>query len=291
MRHAAPWAGGFSDKRIAELASASVADHIGEGRAPFLSCARAQAALRPGLRSRVLSRMTHQPGGDDPTVAGASEAERQARIVGEARWPMAGAVVAAMVLTYLLPADLRIAPRWVLPLIEGVLLLTLVFGDPVAITRRSAPLRALSIVLVAVLVADSLWTTALLIDALLKGGPETNSASALLAAGAIVWASNNIAFALLYWELDSGGAAARAHRLPRHPDLAFPQHMAPELAPAEWRPRFIDYLYLGFTNALAFSPTDTMPLVPWAKVAMAVQSLISLAILGLVVARAVNVFS
>jgi hypothetical protein len=99
------------------------------------------------------------------------------------------------------------------------------------------------------------------------------------------------AFALLYWELDSGGAAARAHRLPRHADFAFPQQLNPDIAPAGWRPRFIDYLYLGFTNATAFSPTDTMPLAPWAKVAMTVQSLISLAILGLVVARAVNVFS
>jgi hypothetical protein len=67
--------------------------------------------------------------------------------------------------------------------------------------------------------------------------------------------------------------------------------MNPDLAPAGWRPRFIDYLYLGFTNALAFSPTDVMPLVPWAKVAMGVQSLISLGILALVVARAVNVFT
>lgn len=123
------------------------------------------------------------------------------------------------------------------------------------------------------------------------GGPETNSASALLSAGTIVWACNNIAFALLYWELDSGGAAARAHHLPRHPELAFPQQLNPQLAPEDWRPRFIDYLYLSFTNALAFSPTDTMPLVPWAKATMAVQSLISLAILGLVVARAVNVFA
>jgi hypothetical protein len=236
--------------------------------------------------------MARQSGGDDdPTAAPAGAADRQARVVGEARWPMAGAVLAAMVLTYLLPVDLRIAPKWLLPLIEGVLLVALVIGDPAAITRRSALLRGLSIGLVTVLVADSLWTTARLIDALLKGGPETNSASALLSAGAIVWASNNIAFALLYWELDSGGAAARAHHLPRHPDLAFPQQLNLQLAPEDWRPRFIDYLYLGFTNALAFSPTDTMPLVPWAKVTMAVQSLISLAILGLVVARAVNVFT
>jgi uncharacterized membrane protein len=179
----------------------------------------------------------------------------------------------------------------VLPLLEAVLLVALIVGDPGEITRRSALLRAISIGLVAVLVASSLWTTVLLIDDLLHGGSETNSASALLSAGAIVWVSNNIAFALLYWELDSGGAAARAHQLPRHADFAFPQQMNPQLAPADWRPRFIDYLYLGFTNAIAFSPTDTMPLAPWAKVAMAVQSVISLAILGLVVARAVNVFT
>jgi hypothetical protein len=106
-----------------------------------------------------------------------------------------------------------------------------------------------------------------------------------------VWVSNNIAFALLYWELDSGGAAARAHALPDHPDLAFPQQMNPDIAPTNWRPRFIDYLYVAFTNATAFSPTDAMPLAPWAKVAMAVQAAISLAVLGLVVARAVNVLT
>ena len=103
--------------------------------------------------------------------------------------------------------------------------------------------------------------------------------------------SNNIAFALLYWELDGGGAAARAHHLPTHVDLAFPQLLNPQIAPSGWQPRFIDYLYLGFTNATAFSPTDVMPLVPWAKIAMAIQALVSLGILGLVIARAVNVFT
>ncbi len=102
---------------------------------------------------------------------------------------------------------------------------------------------------------------------------------------------NNIAFALLYWELDGGGAAARAHHLPAHPDFAFPQQLSPRIAPPDWRPRFIDYLYLGFTNATAFSPTDVMPLAPWAKIAMAVQSVISLSVLSLVVARAVNIFT
>jgi hypothetical protein len=70
-----------------------------------------------------------------------------------------------------------------------------------------------------------------------------------------------------------------------------PQQLSPSVGSPDWRPRFIDYLYLGFTNATAFSPTDVMPLVPWAKIAMAVQSVISLGILGLVIARAVNVFT
>jgi hypothetical protein len=215
----------------------------------------------------------------------------QAPVVGEPRWPMVGAVVAALVLTYLLPAELRLGPSWLLPLIEGLLLLALIAGDPGAITRRSGLLRGLSIGLVSVLVFNAMWATVALISDLINGGKETNSASDLLAAGSIVWVSNNIAFALLYWELDSGGAAARAHQLQRRIDLAFPQELNPQVAPAGWRPRLIDYLYLGFTNATAFSPTDVMPLVPWAKIAMATQSLISLAILGLVVARAVNVFT
>ena len=137
----------------------------------------------------------------------------------------------------------------------------------------------------------ALWSTAQLIDDLVHGGPETNSASELLKAGSIVWLSNCIAFTLLYWELDGGGAAARAHEPASHPDLAFPQHLNPGVGPPDWRPRFVDYVYLSFTNSTAFSPTDVMPLVPWAKLAMAVQAVISLAILGLVIARAVNIFS
>jgi uncharacterized membrane protein len=224
-------------------------------------------------------------------AAEASAAEPSPGPVGEARWPAAGAVLAAIVLTVLLPDGERVGPGWLLPAIEVVLLAAIVAGDPGRISRRSRLLRGLSIALVAVLVLGALSSTLLLIDALIHGGPETNSAGALLLAGTTVWVSNNLAFALLYWELDSGGAAARAYRMPRHPHFAFPQQMNPALAPPGWRPRFVDYLYLGFTNALAFSPTDVMPLVPWAKVTMVVQSLISMGILALVVARAVNVFT
>jgi hypothetical protein len=232
-----------------------------------------------------------EAGMSGPAAAAVSEPDRESEFVGEARWPMAGAVLAAMVLTYLLPDDIRLGPTWLLPSFEGLLLVALIAGDPGKISRRSRELRALSIVLVSVLVLGALWATVLLISHLVQGGSETNSASDLLEAGSIVWVSNNIAFALLYWELDGGGAAARVHESPRKIDLAFPQELNPHLVAGSWKPRFIDYLYLGFTNATAFSPTDVMPLVPWAKIAMTVQSLVSLAILGLVVARAVNVFS
>jgi hypothetical protein len=234
------------------------------------------------------------PGSDraDDTSAVADADKRTGDdVVGESRWPMAGAVLAAMVLTILLPDEMRLGPQWVLPLIEGALLVAVIAGDPGKINRRSRWLRVLSIVLVSVLVLGALWATVQLIDDLIHGGAVTNSASELLEAGTIVWVSNNIAFALLYWELDGGGAAARAHRLPSHYGFAFPQQLNPRIASPDWRPRFIDYLYLGFTNATAFSPTDAMPLAPWAKIAMAVQALVSLGILGLVIARAVNVFT
>ena len=211
--------------------------------------------------------------------------------MGEPRWPMAGAVVAAIALTVMLPAEMRVGPVWLLPSVEGLLLVMLIAGDPGTINRRSSVLRALSIALVALLVADTLAATIRLVDDLIHGGTVTNSAEDLLQAGSVVWVSNNIAFALLYWELDGGGAAARAHHLSAHPDIAFPQQLNPGIGPDGWQPRFIDYLYLGFTNATAFSPTDAMPLVPWAKIAMAVQSVISLTVLGLVIARAVNVFA
>jgi uncharacterized membrane protein len=211
--------------------------------------------------------------------------------VGEARWPMASAVVVAMFLTLLLPRGVRLDPTWLLPLIEGVLLVVLIAGDPGSITRRARWLRICSIILVAVLVLSTMWWTVSLIDGLIDGAQWTNSADDLLVAGAAVWLSNTIAFAFLYWELDCGGAGARAHLMPATSDLAFPQQMRPEISQPGWRPRFIDYLYLGVTNAVAFSPTDVMPLTPRAKMTMAVQSMISLAILGLVIARAVNVFA
>ena len=197
-----------------------------------------------------------------------------------------------MVLTVLLPDEPSKGRTWLLVLIEGALLVALIVSGQVRLTRRTSHIRILSIALVAVLVSYTLVVTWELIDDLIHGGKETNSASALLSAGSVVWVSNILAFSLLYWELDGGGSAARTHTWPRRRlDLAFPEDLNPHVAPANWLPRFIDYLYLGFTNATAFSPTDVMPIAPWAKVAMAVQAVVSIAILGLVIACAVNVFT
>ena len=208
---------------------------------------------------------------------------------GETRWPMAAAVVVAMVLTILLPESLRLAQPWVLPTISGLLVVALIAGDPGQISRRSTELRVASVALITVLSLGAIWSTVQLVTDILTTGPQTDSPRELLLSGSAVWLITVIACALLYFELDGGGAAARAERIPRSPDLAFPQQLNPEVSPEGWRPRFHDYLYLGLTNATAFSPTDVMPLVPWAKAIMSIQAVTSLVITGLIVARAVNV--
>jgi hypothetical protein len=142
--------------------------------------------------------------------------------VAEARWPMAGAIVAAMVLTVLLPGALRLGPSWLLPCIEGVLLVAIVLGDGDRIDRRSTFLRVLSISLVSVLVFEAMWSTAWLIHALVEAESVTNSASDLLLAGANVWVANNIAFALLYWEIDGGGPPPGRTASPRTPTSPSP---------------------------------------------------------------------
>ena len=151
-------------------------------------------------------------------------------------------------------------------------------------------LRRIGLTVVGLLVVAALWATAVLVDDLVRGTGVSGSPSRLLASGAVVWLGNNLAFALLYWLMDGGGPVARRRR-PIPIDFAFTQHMSPELAPPGWRPQYVDYLILGLTTSTAFSPTDVMPVAVWAKLTMALQSLISLALVGLVIARAVNVFS
>jgi hypothetical protein len=188
-----------------------------------------------------------------------------------------------------LPHEGAVRVPWLVPGIEGVLLVVLVTTNPAGEEERHR-LRRLALILVGLLVAAALWATGLLVHDLIKGTGVSKSPSRLLASGGIVWLGNNLAFALLYWLMDGGGPVARS-RLRTPADFAFTQQLNPEIAPAGWRPVFLDYLHLGFTNATAFSPTDVMPLTHRAKYAMLVQSTVALALFGLVVARAVNAFT
>ena len=189
-----------------------------------------------------------------------------------------------------LPREPIIAAPWLLPALEASLLGVLVFGDPAALARQRRWLHPTAVTLATLMVSAALWATVRLIVDLIEGSAVTNDPARLLATGALVWLGNNLSFALLYWLIDSGGPTMRAgHLLPV--DFAFTQHLSPELAPDGWRPVFLDYLHLGFTNATAFSPTDVMPLTHRAKYTMLVQSTIALALFGLIVARAVNAFT
>jgi hypothetical protein len=141
------------------------------------------------------------------------------------------------------------------------------------------------------LAAATLLATAKLIRELIVGGDVTNQASSLLASGAVIWLGNVLVFSLIYWLLDSGGPVARYLGERPYPDFAFSQQMSPELAPPDWHATYVDYLILGLTTSTAFSPTDVMPMRSWAKLTMALQSIVSLCVVGLVIARAVNVFS
>lgn len=207
---------------------------------------------------------------------------------GENRWPVAAAMVVAIGLQLALPDRLALQSRWLLPSLELAILIGLIIASPVRFNRESTPLRIASLTLAGLLSLANAWSATLLILGLVRG-TEGNDAAALLSTGAAIWLTNIIAFAVWYWQFDRGGPAARAHARRRLPDFQFVQMQNPDLAHPDWEPQFVDYLYLSFTNATAFSPTDTMPLSRWAKLTMLGQSLVSLVTVALVIARAVNI--
>lgn len=198
-------------------------------------------------------------------------------------------VVVLIVLPFVLPGEVFPSAAWLgAPLAVG-LLIAVVASDPGRIDRRSGLVRSLSIAMTLVLVLVSGGAAVSLVIELVDGAPDLQNASTLLITGGLVWIDVSLTFALLYWELDCGGAAGRLHRGRQHPELAFPEDLNPELAAPGWHPTIVDYLYLSFTNATAFSPTDVMPMRRWAKMLMALQAVISLVLLSLVIANAVNI--
>ena len=201
---------------------------------------------------------------------------------------MAVAVLSAVALQLGTPHRGRLKGWWIFPILELVLLAVMIARDPGRIDATSRAARRVTIVLIGVMTIGTVGATTVLVYDILSSAGAQLEATDLLGRGAAVWVTNVIVFSLWYWEFDRGGPVARGRDTDVAPSFAFPENATPELVDEAWLPRYPDYLYLAFTNATAFSPTDTLPIRTWAKMTMMVQSAISLAVAVLVVARAIN---
>jgi hypothetical protein len=209
---------------------------------------------------------------------------------GEHWWPVAAAIIVVAGLHVALPARYRVQPAWLVPTVLLVLLAVLIIGDPGRIDRQKAWLRIITSGVIAVItLANLLAAVRLVVEILTNNKLFANHPGGLLAAGAVIWATNVIAFALWYWDLDRGGAAARAHRPYDNPAFVFPEMQHTEYVSATWVPRFVDYLSLAFWTATAISPTDISAIRPWAKLLMMMEASGSIVLAALVIARAINV--
>jgi uncharacterized membrane protein len=202
-------------------------------------------------------------------------------------WPAQLTVLTAIALQLLLPARLTIGPVWLIPGLEGALLIGMFFATPRELEGEHPVRRRVALGLTAFVSAANIFSLAELTHYLLHH--NVSKGRELIVSGVLIWLTNFLIFALWYWEMDRGGPGKRAAGHDGPPDFLFPQMADDQIEPREWRPKFIDYTYVSLTNAAAFSPTDTMPLTPMAKSIMGIQSLVSLVTIGLIVSRAINI--
>jgi hypothetical protein len=203
---------------------------------------------------------------------------------------MALAVMAAAGLRAALPSQLRNGDaRWAFAAVVAVLLGVLIIGDPGRIDRDSTWLRVMTGTLIGLISAVNAAAAVRLVVGIIDQAGFSNNANILLASGGAIWLSNVITFGLWYWDLDRGGAAARARGSGRPPAFVFPEMTNSQYVAPGWYPKFVDYLTLSFTTAMAFSPTDVSGIKPWAKLMMMAEATISLLVAILVVSRAVNI--
>jgi hypothetical protein len=264
--------------------------------------ARSPADPNRALRGRGRLTDWHQLVADNPAIH------------HERYWPAYLAIGVAVGLQIRLPSAYNVGPTWVLPTVEVGLLVVLVVGRYLSPRRREPRtmrrLHRLTIGLIAVVGADNLTALALLVRELLRG--LSADGRTLVLSALAIWVTNVIVFALLFWEFDGGGPIPRRADPDGPRDFLFPQIQLQQdemetLARDEhlveigqldrardakyrgWLPDFVDYIYVSYTNATAFSPTDTMPLTRWAKTLMLVQSAAALLTIALIAARAVNI--
>jgi hypothetical protein len=202
--------------------------------------------------------------------------------------PVLIALIVAIALQLSIAKTYTLVPRWPLITLELLLLFVLLIINPIKLSRRTTVGRWASLGLTAAITVDN-TASAIVLDYRILSGEVSNDAAVLLGSGGAIFVTNVIAFGIWYWELDRGGPFARPAGEKPYPDFLFPQMTERNIAKPDWRPTFVDYLYVSFTNVVAFSPTDTMPLSRWAKMMMAVQAMVAMSTLALVIARAVNV--
>jgi hypothetical protein len=208
--------------------------------------------------------------------------------VREARWPASIAVALIGILYLSLPSSISPGPTVLAPLVLALLLVPLTVVAPTRHERESPLFRYLAVALVGLVVVFNLGALATILDALFTGNRLTGVP--LLRAAGTIWLTNVIMFALIFWELDAGGPHRRAAGfLPV--DWLFPQQSDMRDLVPNWRPVFVDYLFVSLMNSTAFSPTDAMPISSRAKLLMGGQSMISLVTVVLVTARAVNILN
>ena len=229
--------------------------------------------------------------------AGSARRGRRNR-AGEHRWPAAAAVLVAIALYALLPEQLILGPRLVIPVLEAALLAALIAVNPRRMTRDNRWERAAALSLVGLIAVTNAVALVLLLRQLVTTGND-RAVELLIAAGQ-VWLTNVIVYGLAFWELDRGGPVAGTH-LPRNKlaraDFRFPQDedhdtidevKAGSSKISDWVPAVVDYLYVSLSNSSAFSPTDTMPLSPRAKLLMGTESVSALLLSVLVISRGVS---
>jgi hypothetical protein len=229
------------------------------------------------------------------TIDPVSERQRHGAAWGkptrhEPYWPAQLAVIVAAVLYMTLPGRLTFGPTWLVPALELALFVPLVISTPRGFSEVAAWRRPVALVLIGIINIANIGSLVLLIHELLAGTLKAMGSHLLL--GAVqIWITNIIVFALWFWELDRGGPEARRSAEHAPPDFLFPQMITPGSAPPNWAPKFVDYVFVSFTNASAFSPTDTMPLTAWAKMLFLVEASTSLLTVAIVAARAVNILT
>jgi hypothetical protein len=232
-------------------------------------------------------------GSEAAVQTGAALVTRSARVT---YWPAQLCVLGAILLQVRLPEKLTVGPNWLLPSLEGALLIGLAATTPGGRVDEDHPVRRrVAIGLIAFVNAANAASLYLLAHELLHRKIPHATGTSLILAGVAIWLTNVLIFALWYWQLDRGGPANRArHPDPRtpegHPDFVFPEMDGGRpYTPATWAPGFVDYLSLAVTTGTAFGPADAMPNSQRAKALMNTQAIISLVTLGLIISRAVGI--